>query len=330
MPAVDNNTTALLAAIRRDAFIATSDTNWGDTRILAIADDCTLKIAAALKRVKQDWFQDDFPVELVDGQAEYDVPEAAMWSSIENAFLRDKVTGKIVSEVNNVSSSNRRMFEGSNVTATGIPVALWLNHSQLVLTPGPDANTVSSFSMTVSAYRRPGQLVLPSECVNVTAVNSVTQTLTITTRPASWVTDPYTSGTPYRVDLYSRNLPNTQLLRNQLVTAPSSTALMFSPSITAEAFASIAVGDVVAMKDTSPYPDLPPEAVPYLREMVQQSILTSQTDSQALQVYLTQKADEAALFIKSMSNRHDGRPKRLSQYNASGSRFIRMGFRGQR
>lgn len=330
MPQVDNNTTAFLAAIRRDAFIATSDTNWGDTRILSIADDCTLKIAGALKRAKQDWFQDDFDLALVSGQGSYDVPEPAMWSSIENAFLRDKTTGKIVSEVNNVSSSNRRMFEGSNVTATGIPTALWLNHSQIVLTPAPDANTVTAFSLTVSAYRRPGQLVLPAECVNVTAVNSVTQTITTTARPSSWVTDTYTSGTPYRVDIYDRLRPNTLLLRDQTVTAPSTTALAFSPSITAARFALIAVGDVVAMKNTSQYPDLPDEGVPFLREMVQQSILTSQTDSQALQVYLAAKAEEAALFIRSMSNRHDGRPKRLSLYNAAGSRFIRRGFMGQR
>lgn len=90
------------------------------------------------------------------------------------------------------------------------------------------------------------------------------------------------------------------------------------------------MGDVVAMKNTSQYPDLPDEGVPFLREMVQQSILTSQTDSQALQVYLAAKAEEAALFIRSMSNRHDGRPKRLSLYNAAGSRFIRRGFMGQR
>ena len=327
MPASDNNTTALLAAIRRNSFIATSDTNWGDTRILGIADDCTLEIASALKRAKQDWFQDDFDVTLVSGQAEYDVPEPAMWSSIENAFLRDKTTGKIVSSINTVSSSNRQMFDGANVTTSG---ALWLNHSQIVLTPAPDANTVTRFSMTVSAYRRPGQLVLPAECVNVTAVNSVTQTLTITTRPSSWVTDAYTSGTPYRVDLYDRTRPNTLLLRDRTVTSPLSTSLVFSPSITAAEFATIAVGDTVAMKNTSPYPDLPDEGVPYLRRMVIQTMLTSQTDLQALQIYLTKEADAAALFIRSMSNRHDGRPKKLSQYNAGAARFIRRGFGGQR
>lgn len=327
MPAVDNNTTALLAAVRRDAFLATSDTNWGDARILGIADDCTLKIASALKRAKQDWFQEDFDVVLVADQPGYDVPETAMWSSIENAFLRDITTGKIVSEVNNISSSNRRMFESANIESAGIPRALWLNHSQITLTPAPDDNAVASYSMTVSAYRRPGQLVAVSECVNVTAVNSVTQTLTIAARPSTWTTDTYTSGTPYRVDLYNRNLPNTQLLRNKTVTSALSTALVFSPSITAAEFASIAVGDVVASKSTSCYIDLPPEAVPYLREMIVQSILRSQTDAQALQAYLNSKADEAALFIKSMSNRHDGRARKLSLYNAGATRFTRGGVR---
>ncbi len=325
MAASDNDSTALLAAVRRDCFLAASDDNWSSDRILAIADDCTLKIAAALKKTKQDWFQHDFEVVLVALQKNYDVPESAMWSSIENGFLVDKTTSLIVSRVNNVSSSNRIQYQAVNTLAGGIPVALWLDHTQIVLEPAPDSNSVTAYSMTVSAYRRPGQLVATTEVVNVTAVNSVTQTLTTSARPASWAVDPYTSGTPYRLDLYSRTLPNTLVLQNQLLTAPSTTALTFSPSITAAAFAKITVGSVVSIKGTSPYPDLPPEAVPYLREMIQKVILTAQSDVGTLQVYLAEKADEAANFMRGMANRHDGAPKKLSLRNAGASRFASNG-----
>lgn len=322
MPAVDNTADQLVAAVRRDCFQAANDDNWTSAKILGVADDCTLKIAAALKKLKQDWFQEDFDVTLVADQKEYAAPEAAMWSSVENVFLVDKSTGRIVAELANASSSNRAIYQSPNDGASGIPGAVWLNQYALVCEPAPDDSAVTAYSMTVSAYRRPGQLVLETEIARVTAVNSVTQTLTINARPSTWETDAYTSGTPYRVDLYSRTLPNAQLLRNRTVTAPSATALTFSPSITAAEFATISVGDVVAMKNTTWYPDMPPEAVPHLRSMVQKTILTAQTDAAALQAYLAEKADEAALFIKGMSNRHDGKPRKLSLRNAAGARFM--------
>ncbi len=322
--AADNDSTALLAAVRRDQFLAASDDNWTDVKILGIADDCLIgPIAAALKSAKQDWFANDFDVALVASQAAYDLPEQAMFSSIENGFLIDKTTGRLVSTIGNISESQRVLHQSGNDNLTGTPEALWLNHTQLVLTPAPDSNAVAAYSMTVAAYREPGQLVLTSETVRVTAVNSVTQTLTTSARPSSWATDAYTSGTPYRVDVYNRNKPNTQKLWNQLVTAPSSTALVFSPSITAAAFALIAVGDVVTMKDTTPYVDLPRSGVPYLRRMIQKTIGMAQKDPQALQEYLSTEAGALANFMRGMSNRHDGKGKKISLYHAGTSAFMR-------
>ncbi len=327
MAAVDNNTTALLAAVRRDCFTANSDDNWADDKILGIADDCILQIAGALKKTKQDWFNDDFDVALVASQHGYDVPEEAMWSSIENAYLVDKTTGRLVSEFNVISSSNRTMFQNLD-SLTGVPSSVYLNNSELIFSPAPDANAVAAYSCTVSAYRRPAQLCLPSVTARVTAVNSVTQTMTVSGTPSTWAAeapDPYTTATPWRLDVYNRRLPNTRELWNKTITIPTSTAYVFLPTITAAEFASIHVGDVLALRGTSPYVDLPPEAVPFLRQMIKKVILTAQTDSQALQVYLAEKADEAAQFIKGMSNRADGSPRKLSQYNAGTSRFMRRG-----
>lgn len=325
--ALPNNADALVAAVRRDCFLAASDDNWTSSRILAIADDCTLKnCAPALKNAKQDWFAADFELLLVTDQAEYNIPEEAMWSSIENAFLIDKTTGTVSSVLNAVASSNRGLYQATDTQTNGIPSGFYFHHTQMVLVPNPSQSTVQQYSVTVSAYRRPAQLVLTDDVCNVTAVNSVTQTITTTTQPSSWATDapdPYTSGTPYRLDFYARRTPNTRILADQTMTAGSVTSLTFSPSITASEFASISVGDVVTLRGTSPFPDLPPEAVPYLREMVQKTILTAQTDTQALGVYLQEKQDELTNFLRGMKNRADGSPKKLSQYNAAGARFMR-------
>lgn len=324
--AADNDSAALVAAVRRDLFMAASDDNWTDEKILGIADDCLIgPIAAALKAAKQGWFGGDFDLPLTATVGEYDLPQQLSWGSIENAYLIDKTTGRIVSELGNISSSQRPLHQPGNSGLSGTPEAVYMREYTVVLTPAPDSNAVSAYSVTVAAYREPGQLCKTSEVARVTAVNSITQTLTITTRPSSWATDTYTSGTPYRVDIYNRNKPNALRMWNQLVTAPSSTALIFSPSITAAAFAKIAVGDVVTMKDTTPYVDLPRSAVPFLRRMVQKTIVMAQTDPQALQAYLADEAAALAAFMKGMKNRHDGKGLKVSLYHAGASRFMRRG-----
>lgn len=322
--AADNDSTAFVAAVRRDLFTAGADDNWTDEKIFAIADDCLVgPISAALKTAKQEWFAKDYDVALVAEQGEYTLPEQTAYGSIENVYLIDIDTGRIVAELTNATSSQRPLHQPGNDGLSGIPQAVYFRDDSIILTPSPDSNAVSMYSLTVAGYREPGQLCKTSETARVTAVNSVTQTLTITTRPSSWAVDSYTSGTPYRVDVYGRNKPNPQKLWNQLVTAPSSTALVFNPSITASAFATISVGDVVTMKDTTPYVDLPRGGVPYLRKMVQKTIALAQTDPQALQVYLAEQAAQLAAFMRGMSNRHDGKGRKVSLRYAGAARFVR-------
>jgi len=321
--AADNDSTAFIAAVRRDLFTANGDDNWDDEKILGIADDCLLEISGALKATKQEWFAKDFDVALTADKAEYALHEQTAWGSLENIYLIEISTGRMVRELGNASSSQRPLHQPGNDGLSGIPQAAYFRDDSIVLVPAPSSEAVSIYSVTVAGYREPGQLCKTSEVVRVTAVNSVTQTLTTTARPSSWAVDSYTSGSPYRVDIYGRNKPNAQLLWNQLVTAPSSTALVFSPSITAAAFASISVGDVVTMKDTTPYVDLPRAAVPYLRRMVRKVISTAQTDTQALQLYLAQEAQAAAAFLAGMKNRHDGKGRKVSLYHSAAVRFMR-------
>jgi hypothetical protein len=318
----DNTSDELIDAVRRDSFMAQSGSsdNWTDERILGIADDCLLDpIAPTLKRAKVGWFREDFGLEIESEVARYDVPEEAMWNGLESLFLVDPTAEIISGELKYVDPSNRMMY-GS--LSPAIPTRYWFDNTQIVLSPPPSSDAVSSYSVTASMYRRPGQLVLLSSVRNVTAVNSVTQTVTIASIPSTWTTDTYTSGTPYRIDIYNRLLPNTRLLWNKTCSA-SATVLTFSPSITTAEFASISVGDVVTMKGTTPYPDIPPDGVPYLRKMIVRTILTAQTDAQALQVYLGQQAEALANFLRGMSNRADGSPRKLSLRNAGTSRFMR-------
>lgn len=328
---LDNDTTQFIAAVRRDAFLAAADTqgNWTDERILAIADDCTLAYCApALKRAKQGWFQDDVLIAMTARVSKYDVPEEAMWSGIERAWLVDSVTGQYASALDVVASSNRMLYQAFNTPGGAIPTSIYLSATQLVVSPPPSVAAAAKYRIMVSAYLRPSQLCLPSVTCRVLSANSVTQVLTTTTQPSTWpvlAIDTFTSGSPYRIDVYNRLLPNTRKYWNLTMTVPSVTALAFAPTVTAAQFATIAVGDFLVPKGTTPFPDLPPDAVPFLRKMVQKTILTAQTDTEALQAYLQSQAMELEMFMKGMSNRSDGSPRKLSLANSAMRSFVRMG-----
>lgn len=324
-----NTADDFVSAVRRDAFTANSDDNWPPANILGIADDClTGPIASALKREKQGYFQKDYDVQLVAGQAYYDVPQDAMWNGTELIQLIDKTTGLIGSQLSDATSSTRWMY-GFGVGGT--PVAYYMDDTQIVLCGTPQATDVAAYSMTVSTYRRPGKLVVLANAARVVSVNSITQVVTTSTQPTSWATDAvdvYTSGSPYRIDFYGRNSPNTLRVSNAtMTTGGAGTTLTFAPFIAAASFAKIQPGDVVNITGQTCFPDLPVNCVPYLRKMTQQTLLTAQTDPQGLQAYLATMATEMALFIKGTANRKDGTPRKLSLFNAAAMSFMRRGYR---
>lgn len=348
---------ALVAAVRRDLFLAQSDDNWPDESILGIADDCLCgPIAAALKAAKQEFFAADFDVPLVADQGSYDLPVGSMWSSIENAYLVDKTTGRIVATFENISESQRPLHQPGNDGLSGIPQAAWLQHTQLNLTPAPDSNAVAAYSLTVAGYRRPGKLIKTDQAARLqplaipaTADNQMNAAMysysmaivAMTSLPSLWISDRWGLGNPdhpgsatYDVEVYGAYDPHTRRLPSIVVASITSTGSVtamiadFDPANTYTPlqladYNKIQKSDVLVPAGTTIYVALPLEGIPYLRRMIRKTILTAQTDAQALQEYLAEESAALANFMKGMKNRHDGKGRKVSLYHAAGSRFMR-------
>lgn len=309
----------LLSAVRRDCFLAASDENWSDYRILGIADDCTLsQIAPTFKATKQDWFQADHSIPFVASVTAYDLPEEAMWGGVDKVWIVESSTGRILNPdgLNYINASQRGLVQ---TTQPGAPIAFWSNQTQININAPPDSTTVSTYEMLVSYYRRPAQLVLTTDIVTVTAVSSVTLIASVTTIPSYITTngpDVYTSGSPYRLDVWDRDLPNTRLIGNATASSSSSTLFTFNGSVTAAQVATINPGDIISVKGTSIYPDMPPEAMPFLRNLVGKTITMAQKDDVGLAAYIEDQQSKLANVIKGASNRADGSPKKLSMRQA--------------
>lgn len=316
-PAYDS--AVLIAGVRRDCFLATSDANWTDQKIMGIADDCTLShIAPVFKATKQDWFQDDIYVPLVASVTAYDLPEEAMWNAVDKIWLVERSTGRIVNDngLNYINASQRGMVQS---TVAAPPVAYWTSQTQFTLNAPPDSTLASTYQLLVSFYRRPAQLVLTTDVCTVTAVSSATLIASVTSLPSYMTTngpDTYTSGSPYRLDVWDRNLPNTRLIGNATAAATGTTLFTFNGSVTAAQVALVSAGDIISVHGTSKYPDMPPEAMPFLRKLVGKTITMAQKDDVGLQSYIEGQKAELTDVLKGISNRADGTPKKLSMRQA--------------
>lgn len=320
-------TDALLDAVKRDAFLATSDENWSDYRILGVAHDVLLEqIAPRLKTTKQNWFQTLGSVTLVANQRSYDLPEEAMWSSVEALHLRNRTTGKIVAKLQEFYPQSVEMYQSDTPSQ---PTFFYPSQTQIVLQNSPDTTSVSTYDIQVSYYRRPAQLVRTTD---ICTVQSITGALTVSTssQPAYFTTnapDAYTSGLPYRVDVWNRLLPYTRKFGNLTCSAPSVTALTFNGTVTAAQVATIASGDIISVHGTTIFPDLSPETMPFLRRFTAAFILLSQGHA-TYQKYADRLEKDWETCLRGLGRRADGTVTKLSQYHSGAARMI--GVRGGR
>lgn len=315
----------ILDMVRRRGFIATSDENWGDDRILKTASEIIREtIAPQLKTMKEGWYRTQATITLVAGQSLYDYPEEAAWNSVETIKLRRYSDGGIAGDVLLIEPSNAQL---SPSTPSGIPGAFWHENTQICVFPTPDSGAATAYNFLVPMYRRSSTLVTTSSVCTVVSVSSVT--LTTTAQPTYFTTnapDIYTSGSPYIVDVWRRTTPRTRLFGAAQCTAPSTTSLAFT-SLTAAQAATIKPGDIVSVKGTTIYPDMPAELNPLLVNLTIATIKLAQGD-QSYQAQLERAQADTLSAIRGMSNRADGKQRKLTLYNASTVRgVVRPGYR---
>ncbi len=324
MPAPAFDTAAFLTAVRRDSFLAASDDNWTDERILAIAHNrIVMDMTPVMKTCKQAWFQHDDQRALVADLDSYELPQDAMWNGVDSVSLLD-TDGVMVSKLNIVDPSNRIMYEQRG---GGTPGWFFLNQAEVVVLPTPSTSTAAQYSLNISSYRRPAQMILTTQACTVQSVTSASLTITTSAHPAYMTTngpDVYTPGIPYRVDVYGRNPPYRRKLVNLTCSASSTTDFLFNGSVTAAQVATIVSGDIVCVTGTTIFPDIPPDAMPYLQDITCATILRAQSDASGLRMFIDTQMKELATVLRAMSNRADGSPKKLSLSNSAAASHIAM------
>lgn len=320
------STDDLVDAVRRDCFLATSDENWTDERILSIAHDCILEgLAPRMKNAKQNWFLQAASVTLIASVTAYDVPPESMWNGVSSAQLRQTSDGQLCGKLVLIEPENEYLY-AQNQTPN-IPGLFWVDHTQLNVLPPPSSDAADTYDLKLTYYRRPAQMVVASSAVTIQSITAASLTVTTSTQPSYFSTnapDAYTSGRPSRVDVYNRLQPYTRRFTNLTGSITSSSGFLFNGSVTSTQVGQIQSGDIMTVYGTTIFPDLPPELHPYLRRLTAATIRLAQGDP-AYQATIDRVGVDIDNFLRGMNNRTDGSAKKLSLGMSAAGRVIARG-----
>lgn len=303
--AVDYTTTALLAAIKRKAFMP-SAASLTDTEILTIADEeMRSLVLPALLRVRDDYYveQADYPI--VPNDQTMQVQTIVFSGTVVACSLVEDSTGRAW-ELPRVSID---MIDRFSSQTSGIPGAYAMQGETLYLLPTP---TNSGYSVRVRFERLPGRLVATSAAFQPVNVNSTTGVITGTV-PGAW-------GIGSRLSSWHSQPPFGAAFMDARITAVTA-----STDVTVSTPVMGSLDDVVyngaAPSDRRDYPDyvclwnetcvvpLPDSWHPALVAAAAAAVLSTQgAHSQAERLYAERDA-KIDLLIGAQSNRIRHQPK---------------------
>lgn len=247
-------TSELLDSINRKSFLPVGQTTFTSAEILSIADEQTLTtITPALLTVKEEFlvYHTDFAI--TANKNAYDIPVRAVGLNIREIAIVDGDT---------IDPDFPRIEPEEVVSgASGTPRGFYLKNNQVILYPTP---STTSKTLRVYFFLRPSELVVTSDAAVISAINTGTNTITVSSIPSTWVT-----GNTF--DLIKQDGGQEPLVIDQSSTTVSGTDITFAtlPS-------TLRIGDYVAIAGKTPLVQLPAEFRPILAQAVAAEILEDQ------------------------------------------------------
>lgn len=249
-------TSDLLESIKQRAMIPDNQDTWSDERLLVTAtEDMRSAIVPLLMSVREEYFVTSEDISVVSGTSRYSIPERSAGQGIRDIIWID-------AEGNQNPMTQITLEDGewdSNNGTNGVPYAYRVEWDSIVLSP----DVTSSGTMRVMYVVSPGDLVATSEAVQITGINTLTNTVSASTVPATW------TGSE-TVDIIRGSAGCEYLAIGSTITNISGTDITLSALPTG-----LQVGDWIALEGESPVPQLPRDLVPLLAQKVVVSVLES-------------------------------------------------------
>lgn len=168
----------LLSSIERRSFAPSNQSTFSSNEILALADELNLSLVVPnILTAREEYFIFKKDYDITANQAEYVIPPRAIGSS-----LRDV---QIIDSNGSMRSVSHIEYDDQVSTSSGSLYGYFLKDDKVVLHRVPSS---TDGTLRLSFFIQPGNLVLAASGAVISAINTSTKVVSVTTIPSTWVT----------------------------------------------------------------------------------------------------------------------------------------------
>ena len=246
----------ILTSIRNAGMIPnTGATGSQDADLLRHASEGIISyVVAKINQLREQYYYRRLREPVTSGTATYRIPKRALWNKLANVWLIQNSDRIPMNPI-----PHEELEDYAFIGVAGVPAGYLIDGNYLRFVP--DESPSLSGSIEWNFYLRPGNLVLVSECRQVTAVATPSVTLDSAV-PASW-------SAADKFDIHS-NASGCDYKDFELeASVVSGTGITFTREIDGSVYGTYAVevGDYVCLEKTVALPGVPPELFPQVARM---------------------------------------------------------------
>lgn len=294
----------MLASLKRRGLIPSSTSTFSTADFFKVVDEETQTyIVPLLTEVREEYLVAYKDITVTAGTVEYDIPERAIAGKLRDVTLSDGNGGYTP-----LSRMEPENISGTMTTASGVAGSFYLRGNKIVLIGSGTTGT-----LRVSFYQRPNRVVTTSSVGEITAINTGTQTVTVSG------TCPSTFTTSVSYD-FVKGKPGFDTLGQDLTaSAVGASSVTFSATLPTD----LAVGDFVCLAQETPISQIPVETHPLLAQRVAATIQHALGDDKAENAFKV-AYDMEKRILKLLAPRTEGSNRYVvNRYGVGSGRFTR-------
>lgn len=234
---------------------ASAGTFSAENILLLASEEIRLQVVPLILSAREKYYETFVDYPLVANQAIYPIPERAVGGICS-----------LIQYINNQAVTNISPLDPTSVatTQTGLyPRGFYFENDHIVIYPTPNA---TQGVVRMRYPQRTSLLVTPSECAQITEVDSVAETVTVTSYPSSWAS-------AIKVDFVSNTVPYTpyglDYSINVITPGMSDSVISFVDlPKNREGLLQVKVGDWLAPAGYTCLPEVMSEFFPFLAQLV--------------------------------------------------------------
>lgn len=259
-------------------------------------------------------------INLVSNKSEYAIPSRSIGNRLRDVYFKSNSGSK--REMTRVDIQNIPYYDnnGTNSSSSNI-YAYYVKNNKIVLIPGV-SQASNGETLVMSYFFRPNQMVSESRTATITAINTTTGEVTVSSLPRQSGQVIFSTAT--KLDLIMASTPHITLEYDLLPTAINTTTnvITFTPS---DLPADLVVGDYVNIAHETCVPQIPSDLHMQLAVRIALRCLQAMGDTESVNTEaaaLKELTDNASQIV---SSRVDGAPKKIVNRHAT----LRYGMRNR-